>query len=118
MYLKFTDDDFDEEPSLERGFGHGGGWRRSRYARLGRRSPAPSRSNSLLHVRNTSLAIQRRKPSLLSRVFHGRTLQSHLRSVASQLPLPSPVITPPTTPMVDNAQRSDDQVLSSCFFLI
>jgi len=37
-----------------------------------------------------------------------------LRSVASQLPLPSPVSTPPTTPMVDNAQRSDDQVLD-CF---
>ena len=100
-----------EEPSLDRGFGHGVGWRRSRYARLGRRSPAPSRNNSLLHVRNTSLAIQRRKPSLLSRVFHGRTLQSHLRSVASQLPLPSPVITPPPTPMVDTPpQRSDDQV--------
>lgn len=45
------------------------------------------RSNNLLHVRN--LAIQRRKPSILSRVLQGRTLQHQLRAASNLAPLPT-----------------------------
>lgn len=84
-----ADDDLDEEPSLERGTGYSNvnlsnsscssPLRRSHFARQLRRTVP--RSNSLLHVRH--LAIQRRKPSILSRVLQGRTLQSQLRSASN-----------------------------------
>jgi hypothetical protein len=46
---------------------------------LGATSHTSPRSNSLLHARH--LGIQRRKPSLLNRIFHGRTLQNQMRSL-------------------------------------
>ncbi|KAI9553265.1 hypothetical protein GHT06_021161 [Daphnia sinensis] len=85
------DCEFDEVmPNLERGLGSNSnsfGWRRSRFSRMSRRNNninlmhPTHRSNSLLHTRHSG--IQRRKPSLLSRIFHGRTLQNQIRSLAT-----------------------------------
>ena len=116
-YSMEIDDDTEEEPSLERGLGQTG-WRRSRFARLSRRSPLLNRSSSsncLLHVRQSSLAIQRRKqPSILNRTIHGRSLQSHLRSVVSHLPSTSsvPVAGPSSSSEVPpSTVRADSQSL-------
>ncbi|XP_059352395.1 uncharacterized protein LOC130699159 isoform X2 [Daphnia carinata] len=90
-YSMGTECEFDEVmPNLERGLGSSSnsfGWRRSRFSRMSRRNNninlmhPTHRSNSLLHTRHSG--IQRRKPSLLSRIFHGRTLQNQIRSLAT-----------------------------------
>lgn len=104
-------------PNLERGLGSGSssnsfGWRRSRFSRMTRRSNnihlvhPTHRSNSLLHTRHSG--IQRRKPSLLSRIFHGRTLQNQIRSLATyHSTLES------TTPVNLESGRPSDQAIQT-----
>ena len=110
--FRSKEEDFDAvSMSLDRGFTGSPslGWRRSRFPRMARRNLTPSRSNSLLHSR--SLNIQRRKPSLLSRIFHGRTFQCQMRSVTNHSPI-SAATSPPATNQ-ETGQRSSDQVLPS-----
>ncbi|XP_046644588.1 uncharacterized protein LOC124329547 [Daphnia pulicaria] len=93
--------------SLDRGSSHSVGWRRSRFSRMTRRnnSHISPRSNSLLHARH--LGIQRRKPSLLNRIFHGRTLQNQMRSLSTHH-LTSESSAPVN---LETGQRSGDQSL-------
>lgn len=106
-YSMDLEDDFDEVS--DRGLG-AGGWRHSRFSRMTRRNLIPSRSNWLLHPR--SLNIHRRKPSLLSRIFHGRTLQSQMRSVTNHSPMRMSETTTTLPPVNQETvhQRSGDQV--------
>ncbi|XP_046644412.1 uncharacterized protein LOC124329387 [Daphnia pulicaria] len=94
-------------PSLDRGSSQSVGWRRSRFSRMTRRnnSHISPRSNSLLHARH--LGIQRRKPSLLNRIFHGRTLQNQMRSLSTHHSTSEA-----TAPVnLETGQRSGDQSL-------
>jgi hypothetical protein len=96
-------------PSLDRGSSQSVGWRRSRFSRMTRRnnSHISPRSNSLLHARH--LGIQRRKPSLLNRIFHGRTLQNQMRSLSTHHSTSEA-----TAPVnLETGQRSGDQVTFS-----
>ena len=92
-------------------------WRRSRFPRLSQRSPSLNRGNSLLHMRNSSLTIQRRKSSVFNRVFHVRSFQNQLRSAAAAgFSIPSTTANTSATtnanlPSQESGQRSNDQSL-------
>lgn len=99
---------------MELRFPHGPStsWRRSRsiFCRMARTSPTPTQRNPLLHVRN--LGIRRRKPSVLSRIFHGRNLQNQMRTATNDPPpeVSDTVATAIPSGSQETSQRSGDQV--------
>ena len=113
-----TGDDLSMEPITERGLRCYSGsalarWRRTRLFRFSHRAATgPCRSNSLLHMRNNSLIIQRRKSPIFSRIFRGRLLQNQLRS-ATNYNLSGVAFSPSVSsepPTQESGSRSNDQV--------